>query len=484
MGEAAMIRRSSHLDARVFAPDQDVLLGAARGLWYGACAFIPASAVRIAGIAVCDILFLLSAVCALLARAKYRSVSRGSSWTAGAFLVFVATALAQPAPELQSASAGMAVRIVLVWTVWRWTCAAVLGRECHLERSIRSFLIGGAISGAVGIAQMVTGAAFFGASIAESSIRGSRAPGLAVHVNEQGCALAVGICMGLALWCDRGGRGAKQGRLLLFMALSAAGLVLSGSITGMLALFGGAAYLAILGGRLNRVFQIGAVLSVGLYAAASFKGTFGGISPLEHFRTATGSNGGANTLRARLETMEWAWDRIAINPFRGVGLDVVSGGTSGGETLTHNIFLLYWYQGGIVLFLALVIVLVSAATVMLGAVNVQPALRNAISAGFVAAVAFGLTAPIMFQRSFWFPAVLAFSMIAVHDRVVPRIFASSQETPRCARQAPRDRGISCSISPTMLPAEHPARPCQLVETSEIASDATWLRQAVGAMDDV
>ncbi len=66
------------------------------------------------------------------------------------------------------------------------------------------------------------------------------------------------------------------------------------------------------------------------------------------------------------------------------------------------------------------VVLVSVRRLLFGRNPAPPALASALTAGFVGALVFGLTAPFMFDRSFRFTFVLAFPLAAVTRGGPPR----------------------------------------------------------------
>jgi hypothetical protein len=372
---------------------------------------MPALSLRVGDITIGDIAFGLAAIVGLLAIVRYQPDRSRWAWATAAGLAVLAALLAHSHIGRENANLAVAGRMVFLWVIWRWTCTATLGRTEHVRRSLTMFLCGCAASAAAGAAQVVLGMDVLGVTLTGNT--DARASGLAGHVNDQGGQLAVAICIGTALWLHESG---LRGRLTMLTGMSAGGLILSGSVTGMLATVSGVLFVVASSGRLKRTVQVVAVIALGIWLAVRLQARLTGGDPLSRFQSATGENGDVSTLRLRLETMNYAWTHILRDPWTGVGLDSASGGTYDSVTQAHNIFLLFWYQGGIVYLLAVVIALLAAGALLFRRVRRRSSLGASLAGGFVAAMVFAQTAPIMYQRYFWFTAVLAFALIAVDRR--------------------------------------------------------------------
>ncbi|MCZ2846587.1 O-antigen ligase family protein [Modestobacter sp. VKM Ac-2978] len=266
-----------------------------------------------------------------------------------------------------------------------------------------AFLTGSALSSLAAVGQVALGIFPAGGELVGGD--GQRAPGLADHVNDQGAQLAIAIAIGIALLLNRGS--ARQPIVAALAALCGIGLVLSGSVTGMASAVV-AALVVLFRARIRlRTILVGAAgAGLALYIAVRIQGALTGGDPLARLASATGRNGDISTLEIRLRTWQSAWQRILESPFVGSGLDIISGGTYDGVTQAHNIFLLYWYQGGLLLLVALLVALTPAVRTMLYRRLPEAPMHEAAVGGAVAALAYAQTAPIMFQRYFWLPLVL------------------------------------------------------------------------------
>lgn len=388
-------------------PGRDALNAVGRLAWYAGCLTMPAPALRVSILTLSDLCFGVAALAAAMSMARHRLDRIRPAWTIAAVLALVAATLAHPLAGQEDASLAVAIRLVLIWTVWRWTSVSLLGRTEHVLRCLVLFVVGSAASATIALCQVSLGLTVLGSTAAGAD---SRAAGLASHVNQQGGQLAVAFVIAVALWSHRAFARPVLGALACAIAI---GLVLSGSVTGMISAAAAVAYLIVREEGVARRIRLVAVVVAGGYLALEIQQRMEVASPWDRFSDATGGRSATNTLESRLATMRFARDSIESNPWTGVGLDPVSGGTFDGVTLTHNILLLFWYQGGIVLLIALGLAIASAWRLVFARDLGASVLGSALGAGFVGALVFAFTAPVMIDRYFWFAAVLAFPLTAI-----------------------------------------------------------------------
>lgn len=384
----------------VSGPEKDVFGRAAVGVWYAATFATPLIVVRIAGFTIADFLFL-SCIPILLVASRPRN-RMALAWPLAAVLAYIAGWVAATYSVDQSENWLTVGRLVYLWLVWRWQARSLFDRPRFVGRTLTAYLVGCAASSLAAVLQITQSIYILGSEPA--GLFGQRAPGLGQHVNDQGGQLAIAICIGAGLIV----MGERRGRRLIILctALNAVGLLLSGTVTGMTAAGVGVLYLVTRAHiPLRRVITVGVASAAVVNIALLLQGALTGSDPLARFQSATGSNGDTSTLGVRLQTWDYAWASIQENPFVGVGLDAESGATFNGETLTHNIFLLYLYQGGLILFAALLVTL-GPALKHLFRRGPWPAVEVAVAGGMVAAIVYAQTAPVMYQRYFWLPVLL------------------------------------------------------------------------------
>jgi O-antigen ligase len=189
------------------------------------------------------------------------------------------------------------------------------------------------------------------------------------------------------------------------------GLVLSGSVTGMLAAVVGVTVLVVRGNAGARALVGLAIVAVAFFVGEHFLG-HGSLTPLQRLQQATGGPtiNGQDSFSQRLSTWGFAWSYIASDPIVGRGLDAASGLTNGGIFTIHNLFLLAWFQGGLAT-LAGVVTAVAWA-VREGWRRSSQVLIELPFAAFIGAITYAMTGPVLFDRFFWFPALM---ILAVHQ---------------------------------------------------------------------
>jgi O-antigen ligase len=241
-----------------------------------------------------------------------------------------------------------------------------------------------------------------------------RASGLAKSPDDTGALLALGLtfAVGLAL------HPAVRRRWLYVgcIAAIATGLIMTGSVSGMLCGLAGAAVVVVRHGvKLKQVLAVLLLLVVVYVAGTAIQGSNGkSLDPIARFHAATGTGSTNNSVGAREGTWKNSWSGIVHSPIVGHGLDVESSlvyldPNVNTQYPTHNVVLMAWYQGGI-LFLAGDVVCICAAISRMRRNGTMDATKNVLFAGGVAVILFAMQAPVMFDRYFWFPFVLAMTL--------------------------------------------------------------------------
>lgn len=367
------------------------------------CLTLPMQVVRVGEITISDVFFAMAAFTILLnpAAPKPRPilVMQIASAIAVVGVLWASVNAVDPASSLL-----VGARVIYIWTVWQWAVRAVVRTPARLELAIAFFVVGASISAVVASLQLLGGV-----SVPGSIVIYGRASGLQGHPNGQGGVLAVALPLTLGLLLQ-GRKPFYSGGLLVLQLM---GLVICASVTGMLCgLIGVLVVLARqrISAKLVTLIALGGgallwlLLNLSLFIP-------GAVSPLVRLLDTTGNGQGESTLGSRLLTDEFAMGEILRNPLFGVGLDAASGATFDGQTLTHNLVLLVWFQGGLLLLTALTLVL-------LGAVRRLKTLRDpagptlgavVIPAACVGAFSFAMTGPVLYDRWFWFPFLLAFA---------------------------------------------------------------------------
>jgi O-antigen ligase len=298
-------------------------------------------------------------------------------------------------------SLGFLMRFAFVIIAWIWLASTLLTSAAHVRLAIICWVISIAASGLAAIVQIL-----WGDVIPGTSVVWGRATGFAQHVNDLGGMTAVAVPAAIVLAST-----AATMRLRIMalggVLLIGAGLLLSGSVGGLLAAgFGTLAYYFLSGMSRGTTIVLALVL-VSAVGFVQFQASQGSETPLERVEAVQRQGG---TVSTRLETFDIALKRIAKNPLIGVGLGAGSEET-GTSFAVHNMFLGTWYEGGLLALLGLVFLVVNILIVGLSGskLTLPPSERlilNALIASFLAYLTFGMGAPTLFARYGWMPAML------------------------------------------------------------------------------
>jgi hypothetical protein len=373
-----------------------------RHLFYLACFFIPALAIRgPAAVTVSDLLFVASA--GLLFVTRPRPARLPGALHVAAFLTALGGMTALVRADSIGGSVGVLVRLLYIMTIWPWQAALVLNTERRIWRAGGFWIAGCATSALAALAQTQ-----LPTIIPNTKVVYGRIPGLAQHVTDAGGTFAIVLpfAIGALIYQTR-----RRPLVASAAALSLVALLLTGSVSGILSAFMG---MVVLG--LQRKSRLVALLLVPLLAVVGYAGSVRlqtsefDVSPLERIRVTTG--GGrereSNTLSVRLETDRAAVRGILDQPLFGRGLDEGSAPVYR-KFATHNMLLLSWYQGGLLVFVGVMIMLSSIAAVVLRATprsTLGPPLLASLASAFV----FAMTSPLLYARYLWFPGMLVIAL--------------------------------------------------------------------------
>ena len=397
------------------APPDDALARTARHLFLAGVMAIPVLTVRVGAITISDILFLTTGGILLLRAAALpgavRRLPPNIPWQVAALCSAFAAVTTVWRASGPAASVLVEARILFILLALPWMARTVLDTRVRIHQAIRAYLLGAAASGAVAMLQ--TRLAFL---VPPEGLLTGRAFGLTDHPNDAGASLALAVIMAAGLLVYRGLAGQRVVAVLAILATI--GLILSGSVTGMLsAVLGVTTLLVRRGVRLKAIAAIYLLLTAG-YLGGSFAQSALGVdaSPLARLERSTrGSvSSGENTLASRIETDALAWEQIKRNPLIGRGLDEHSGRVLD-ELSTHNFVLLAWFQGGLLFLFSMLLAVGSA---MRAGWRRKPRDHNkeTLVAAAVGMFAFSMTAPVLFQRHFWIPFVLLLAYGTVAQR--------------------------------------------------------------------
>lgn len=363
-----------------------------------------------------DWMFLAALVVAALG---YMANSRGMplmpyrTMLAGVLLVFMGAALSLVDATDAIGSIGVASRFVYLTIAWFALAGLSLRTTRHVSTATTLWVGSVALSGAAAVAQLL-----WGNVIPGTMIDGGRMTGFAQQVNDLGGMCAVALIPAASLLLEPGLGLVRQLLYAFLLALVFAGLLLSGSVGGFMAAAVGLVMWIWIGGAgrrsLGALFGLICLSAVAAGSAAELGLVLPGAriasvlsSPLDPYAT----------FYSRLEGYFSAWQAIQASPIFGVGFDSVSATEAVTGNLVHNTLIMVWFEGGLIAFLGVILVLLAAARAVWQAwwMSESPASRSLSAALFASAgsaFAFSMTAPVLFQRYAWVPVFLAIALVS------------------------------------------------------------------------
>lgn len=327
-----------------------------------------------------------------------------------AALTLVGGALATLRADSASASLLVLARVLFLVAVLPMLARRLLTSKRHIWRAAYIWSAGAALCGMGTVAQY-----YFGPTVipgAEVTNVG-RYPGFAQHVSDLGGITSAGAAFLLAgLSTPNQSRRARE---VLLIGGCLVGLLLSGSVSGLVALAAAGVYLMLKRRiSLRRAIGAGLLIAAAVSLANRIQGqTNYALSPWERALQVTGltaRDAALNTTASRLDTIEVGWTRFIDQYILiGRGLDPSSGEVVGTLTV-HNVLVAAAYGGGVLFLLGFLLALGSAGRQVLRA---KSALELQIGAAFVASVVFALTGPSVFNRYLWVPVALVYAVRAL-----------------------------------------------------------------------
>lgn len=380
------------------------LLAPARGCLYLGLFAVSLLVFRVGGaITVGDVL-LVAAVGLTIADSVVNGRRLPTSSVVAFAMVFVGGVLASLASANPGESAAVLARVVLLAFLVPWCMSVLLSTPARVRRALLWFAAGAAVCGAGAIAQAV-GIVVPGSEVTS----GGRFPGFAVHVSDTGGITCLAVVYGAGLFLARGGR--VVGAAVFVVGL--AGLILSGSVSGMISALAGVLALLVWHRlSLPKALGIGAVLAgAAAWAITLMSTTENALTPMERYAQVTGATGRGNTSESRWDSIVAGLHGFVDSTFVGVGLEPAASFTSTGLP-AHNFLVAALFQGGALFTAGVCLVIYRAVRAGLRA-GWWSSLHATLGAGMVTAVVFAMTAPSVYNRYFWVP--VAFAVLAARN---------------------------------------------------------------------
>ena len=415
--------------------DADALLNLTRRLVYVGMFFLPLLSFRLAkGLDVSDGFFALAAIVLVMSRRR-PVVSAPPMWYLGSFLVVIGGITASFFAVSASSSMVVVFNGIFVLFVWQWTTRTVLTDLNKVQRAITAFVLGTALSSLVALLQSQLH--IFGYAGSTGGSEGGRAVGLASQPNIAAVTFALGLVFAIGLVMQHGvGRRWYRAVCIGMIAIA---LIFSASVSGMATALVGVFVLLVKRGMKPRTIIATAVLLVGIYAVATaLEGNGNGgenLNPFARVHQTTSSGSGYDTVSPREDTWINAWRGIQQSPVLGHGIDQVTLQVYYDPYLgiwypAHNLPLLVWFGGGILMLTGFAIDMTTAFR-RVTRQGQKDATKDMLFAGMIVALFFSMQSPEMFDRWLWLPFILAltFQRVSASKRLLSREGSAPRSSP-------------------------------------------------------
>jgi len=376
--------------------------------------------IRAGSVTTGDILLLMSAAALVVLAAARKIGSDGGlspAWTAGTLLVLLGGTIAAVHALDFGTHMLMVGRFAFLLIGLPWMAQVLADTPRRLLVAATWWAAGAGVSGAGAIVQAAIGSNIPGLEAGVRNAAIGRYTGFTDNVSDLGAVACGGLVLAVALFV----RGRLPWLMLPILGGCAAGMILSGSVSSLLAVIVGG-FIIVLRGRpklapsLVLVAAGVAMLAVVLQVQSDNPNALTIRQRIEqvtgrHNYVPSESAAVQNTLATRAEVNRLGLDRGLDSPV-GVGLDPASGGIAldVGVTLEpHDIFINALYRGGWLMALGLLLVLGSA--VRQGWSLARGSVGSAVYAAMMAELAFALTSPSMIARYVWIPVVLVLAAV-------------------------------------------------------------------------
>ena len=324
-------------------------------------------------------------------------------------------------------STAIIVRLIFLTVFWFWLGTIVLTCQRHVMTGMTIWVASAAMGGVGAMMQLALGDVIPGTT----PVWG-RGTGFTTHPNELGGLTAIALVPALMLAAREGLSLRHRLFSYVLLLLVGAGLILSGSVSALLAAAVAIFVWFSLGRHSRKTLRVYAVIGICACAVIAGQSALGGQTPLDRLERVTNSNPdnateGAGSLESRIVTYESAIKHIKKQPFLGVGLDLLSitkpFGIESDDYDVHNVIIGTWYKTGLfgligMMWVLIVILTTGWRVVTRADADVERAAALALVCSVLAFIVFAMGQPVLYSRFGWISAALLLALRAVQSRSV------------------------------------------------------------------
>ena len=307
------------------------------------------------------------------------------------------------------------IKYLYLIVVWFWLGAILLQKPEQIQTSIVLWTSSAALSGLCAIMQII-----WGDSIPGASFSWSRMTGLTEHVNDLGGLTSVALIPAIMMLTRFPKSIWRLVQSWITAILTAVGLLLSVSMSGVSALLVSVVVWLVLSRLTLKSIVILSISAVLFFTVISIQSRYRGVSIISRLYDISDDGFSSETLQTRVDTYISAWKVISDNPLLGVGLGPDVGLTQTGHAV-HNIFLLNWFQSGLFGLLGILMILSAIALEAYNGMR-DPKRKDerilgiALFSSFIAFLVLGIAQPIYYNRFGWISAALLLALYSNHNR--------------------------------------------------------------------
>ena len=355
----------------------------------------------------------------------------------GLFLFTIGGIISSGFAEMPLMSVITLIKYLYLIAVWFWLGCILLQTPGQIQTAIVLWTSSAALSGLGALMQLIWEDIIPGTSPAWN-----RMTGFTEHVNDLGGLTSIVLIPAIMMVVRFSKNTWRLAYFLMCTILIIGGLVLSVSMSGVLALLASSSAWIVLS-RYSHKKIISLTFACLLFVTAiSVQNRYGRVSILSRLYDISDDGFSSITVQTRLDTYAAAWEVIKNNPLFGVGLGPDVGSTKTGYVV-HNIFLLNWFETGLLGLLGISLIFASIAFVAYRGIKdprhkQERILGMALFSSYIAFIVLGIAQPIYYKRFGWISGVLLVALYSKRNRLKGKFNSKIQSNNYLPKRAYRE----------------------------------------------